>query len=355
MTTVIDAKVFADPLQIYYAMLQDIQKAEASVYLETYRFENDPVGIKFRDILTKQAKKGIKVTLLMDAWGTSLTEKFFKPLIDAGGKVRFFKKIRLSLNFISANHERDHRKLLVIDNKVSYISSINISNYNLNWRELSLRIKGGLSQGLLEAILKNYRLRNIYKLDKKRHTRVIRFDEFEIIRDVPSILIQKIKNKYLKLIKQAKKQIIIETPYFLPTKMLREALIDASRRGVSVKVFTPGRSDVAVVNILRQYNMGKLFEAGVEIHFFTPSNLHSKLLIVDDTFCVGSPNFDYRSFRYQFEIILSGKDEKIHELLKVYNLETASESIAFDHDVWKKRKLILKVIERLLLPFRHFL
>ncbi|MFC2113974.1 phosphatidylserine/phosphatidylglycerophosphate/cardiolipin synthase family protein, partial [Bacteroidota bacterium] len=349
------SRVFKDPLRIYYMMFEDIEAAQSSIYLETYRFENDPIGVKFRNLLTAKAKAGVQVTLLLDAWGTSVSEKFFKELTDAGARVKFFKKVRLTINFLSANHERDHRKMLLIDDHVCYLSSINISNYNLNWREFSLRLTGEITKVFVSVFKRNYNLKNTYKFDKKRHTQLIRYEGFEIVRDVPSVRLQRIRKKLVQYIKKASEQIIIESPYFLPTRMMMDHLIRAAKRGVEVKVIMPQRSDVTVVNVLRQHYLGRLYEGGVKILYFQPTNLHAKVMIADDRFYVGSANFDYRSFRYQFEIGLFGDDQGVFENVRNYCLNTLEECIPFDYQEWKNRGLTNKLMEVLLLPVRHFL
>ncbi len=350
-----DACLMGDPLDIYHSMLNDIENAQHSIYLETFRFENDPIGIKFRNLLSKKAKQGLEINILVDDWGTSVSEKFFKEIIYFGGHVKYFKKLRLALNFFSVNHERDHRKLLIIDDKISYISSINVTNYNLNWRESALRIKGDLSISLKEVFLQNFHLKNSYKFDKRKYTQPIHCGQLTIIPDVPSVRITPIRKKLLEMIRNASSFIHIETPYFLPTYLLREALMRAAKNGVKVEIVTSLRSDVTVVNIYRQRYFGKLYEAGVKIYFYQPSNLHAKLMVCDNNFYIGSSNFDYRSFRYQFEVGLFGKNALIMNELNKYIDGTMSDCIAFDIYEWYNRGITQKLLEWAIIPIRHFL
>lgn len=336
-------------------MLEDIEHAKNYIFIETYRFENDPIGVKFRNQLARKAREGVRIMVLTDAWGTSVNLRFFKPITDAGGEVKFFKSIRFVLNFFLINHERDHRKLLIIDDKISYISSINVSNYNLNWREFSLRMEGEMAIYLKKVFLDNYYLKNTYKFDKKRSSLPIKAGSFEIVRDVPSVRYQRIRKKFIQLIRSSKNQIFIETPYFLPTYMLTEALINAAKRGVDVNIIVPKRSDVTVVDRLRQYYLGRFHEAGVKIWYYLPTNLHSKLFIADNWFYSGSTNFDYRSFRYMFEIGLFGTQADVRETIKNHIAETLRDSIPFDYQEWKNRPGTYKMIEWLLLPIKHLL
>jgi cardiolipin synthase len=336
-------------------MLHGIENAKESIFIETFRFENDPIGIKFRNLLTKKAREGVKILLLLDAWGTAVNGRFFIDFIEAGGEVKFFKKLRFVFNFLSANHERNHRKLLLIDKQISYISSINISNYNLNWREFTLRLTGNICIAFKTVFLQNYNLKNTYKFDKKRHSRTIKKENLEIVRDVPSVRFQRIKKKLIFCINKSKQEIFMETPYFLPTYLLTDALIKAANRGVRVTIIIPRRSDVKVVDILRAYYLGKLHDAGIKIMYYLPTNLHSKLMLFDEKIYAGSSNIDYRSFRYMFEIGLFGEESKIYSEMRKHVDETLKECIDFDYDEWKNRKKTYKVLEHVLLPIKHFL
>jgi len=348
-------ETYSDPLKIYHAMLEDIANAKEYIYIETFRFENDPIGTKFKNLLVKKAKEGVKIKLLLDAWGTGASNKFFKPVTEAGGELVFFKKIRLVLNLLLANHERTHRKLLLIDDSIAYISSLNISNYNLNWREFSLRIEGTIATSLKKVFLESFYLKNTYKFDKRKFSTTIKIEETEIVRDVPSVRYQRIRKKFVQLIKSAHKEVFIETPYFLPTYLLSDAMIKAAKRGVEVNLIIPRRSDVGVVDRLRQYYLGRFFEAGVKIWYYLPTNLHSKLFIADNWVYVGSTNFDYRSFRYMFEIGLFTENKNIYQGIRNHIDETLKDCISFDYIEWKNRTRTTKLIERLLLPIKHLL
>ncbi|MCD4730659.1 MAG: hypothetical protein K8R74_08670 [Bacteroidales bacterium] len=151
-------------------------------------------------------------------------------------------------------------------------------------------------------------------------------------------------------------KIVIETPYFLPSFFVRKALMDAAKRGVEVKVIMPKHSDVGLIDLLRNRNLGPLHKNGVKQLFYTPHNLHAKILTVDsEVFAIGSPNFDYRSFRFQHEIVLIGMEPDVSKQLEIHIKETIENSIEFDYNIWKKRSAMQKFFEWILLPFRHLL
>ncbi len=350
--------VLDDPLKFYNLILGDIAKATKFVYLETYKFANDHVGVKFRDALTKKSREGVKVKILIDSWGRGpVSESFFTELIQAGGEVKFFEKIRLNTDIFTRGHRRDHRKIIIIDDVISYLGSMNITGYNINWRELAIRINGELSLVLRKIFIQNFANINPYIIPNKiTSTRSVRYGEWEIIRDVPSIPLQRLKKKYARMIRNAKKSVVIETPYFLPGYMLRKALIDAGRRGLDVKVIMPKHSDMRMIDILRNRYLGLLHKNNVNLLFYTPHNLHAKLLVIDDTvFSISSANFDYRSFRYQYEIALIGREPEVMTQLHEHIRGTLLSSEGFNYDKWYHRPLIEKIFEAFLIPFRHLL
>ncbi len=352
-----DFRIIDDTLQYYNLMLADISQAKEYIFLETYKFANDHMGIRFRDALTRKAREGVAVKILIDSWGRGpVSETFFTELISLGGEVKFFEKIKINSDIFTRGHRRDHRKIVVIDDTVSYIGSANITGYNLNWRELCLRIAGELTISFKKVFLENFNAFNPYIItNKATFSRTIKHESFEIIRDVPSFQFQRLKKRYTQLIRKAQHSVVIETPYFLPGFLLRKAMIDASNRGVKVTVIMPKHSDMRMIDILRNKYLGLLHKAGIRLLFYLPNNLHAKLLLTDEEiFSISSANFDYRSFRYQYEVALIGSDPEILRQLHEHIEETVRNSEVLDYDEWIRRPLIEKIFEWFLLPFRHF-
>jgi cardiolipin synthase A/B len=350
--------VIDDPLKFYNLTINDIVRAKQFIYIETYKFANDYIGIKFRDALTRKAHQGVKVKVLIDSWGRGpVSESFFEEMIRYGGEVKFFEKIKINSDIFTRGHRRDHRKMIVIDDEIFYMGSMNITGYNINWRELVLRGNGEMAIMFRKVFLQNFEAFNPYIIrNKLTYTKTLKHGDFELVRDVPSIPLQRMKKKYVQLIKKSESQVVIETPYFLPGFLLRKALIDAAKRGVDVKVIMPKHSDVRMIDILRNKYLGLLYKNKVKLLFYLPHNLHAKLLSIDNRiFSISTANFDYRSFRYQYEISLIGKDLEILRQLQEHIQETLNNSEDFSYDAWLKRPLIEKIFEGILVPFRHLL
>ena len=344
--------VLSSPPKIYRKMLSDIRSAKKEILLETYIYGGGSVGREFLEVLTKKASQGVKVRLLIDSWGSNVRKKFFKKLIDAGGEVRFFRELRYAIHFFNANHERNHRKLLVIDHRVSYVGSINITSAGLNWEELVLRIEGSLAVALRLSFNRSWRRFNLLRV---RRMKKIFHKDVEIIQDFPSMKYSPTERSYKRLIKKARKEILIITPYFIPSRGLRRAFRKALKKGVKIKMVIPKVSDVRIVDILRERYLGRLSKMGFEIYHF-PKVIHSKLLIVDDSFfLLGSSNLDYRSFKYQYEINLLGKSKKIVSSLRTIFARNLRQSSAFNYTRWKNRGVVKRLVERMIKPFRKYL
>ncbi len=350
-------KLFDDPLHYFNSMLADIKNAEKYIYLEMYRLANDSIGMKFRDALTKKAKEGKEIKILLDSWGTSLPQSFFKEFESYGGSVRYFKKMKFSFDFFTKNHRRNHRKLLIIDDQISYIGSGNLTAYSIVWREMMLRIKEEeLTLLFKKAFLESHQIFNKYIFNKFAGRKTLSYKSFSIIRDLPSIYRQAIKKKYETLINNAKSEVVLETPYFLPGFKLRKEMMDAANRGVKVIVIVPEHSDVKVVDLLRCKYLGHLHKNKINIQFHKYHNLHAKCMLVDrQIFAISSSNFDYRSFRYQHEIMLCGEEPVIVKEFSSHIDQSLKESVSFDYKKWLGRPRIQKFFEYILVPFRHLL
>jgi len=352
--TLTSHRLYSEPARFYEAMLHDIEQAERYIYLETYKFGNDEIGLLFRDALTKAAARGVQVKLLLDSWGVSYNELFFSELIGLGGEVRFFRKILYTFDFFTKNHRRNHRKFLLIDDHVSYMGSANITGYSLQWRESVIRLTGGITLVFKRSFLDSYRIYKKYIFNKFTFKKSKYIDQFILVEDMPSIYRQRIKTKLERLISRAKREIIIETPYFLPGYKMRKCLVEAARRGVRVKIILPRHSDVRSIDLLSSKYYGFYHSNNISLIFYSINNLHAKLLLIDDeTFGIGSPNIDYRSFRYQHEVMLFGTHKGIVEEVRNHVNETMVNCLDFDHQSWMRRPKIEKLLGWLLLPFRH--
>lgn len=352
-------QIFDDMMHFYNALLEDILQARKSICIEVFKFHDDFISKRICKELIFAVHRGVDVKILVDGWGTPHATKFFKEFVDKGGKLRIWDKARLTFNWdvILKSHHRNHRKIFTIDNEIAYIGSGNISDYNLEWKELILRAcDKSFAKKLYRVFHFQYVASEKIIPNKKKQLQPVFSDHFEILRDTPSLKRSLIKKRYIELINNAQKLIIIETPYFLPSSSLRYALEKAISRNVKIIIITSKHSDVKIVDILRNRYLAPFFEKGADVRLFKPNNIHAKLLCIDQKiFSIGSSNFDYRSFRYQYEVVAIGQDADIINQLCSHIFESMNDSEPFDYDTWKNRNRLEKLLERLIIPIRQLL
>lgn len=336
-------------------LLEDIRVAQKSIYIEIYRFRDDTVGRKFLSALSKKCKQGIDVLMIVDSWGTNVPETFFNPIKKHGGKVIFYEKLKFTWDFIASNHERNHRKIVVIDDNISHVGSANITEYSKNWRESIVRMEGKIAPVLKKMILNYAHNANNQFYKQNQYKKIVKFQDFLIIQDFPSIYQQKIKSHYERIIKKAKKEVTIISPYFLPGYKLRRLLAMIAQKSININIYIPNHSDVKMVDYLRDKYLGVLHRSGIKIWFYNGENLHAKILMIDGKkYVFGSSNFDYRSFRYMHEIMIQGQNPILGDFIQEFIDETQKKCSPFDYLMWKKRSQVSKIIGWILLPFRHF-
>jgi cardiolipin synthase len=348
-------QLFAKPTEWITILLEDILSAKRYIYVEMYRIHNDETGYKVCQALAQKAQEGVEVKVLVDSWGSSVLNPGFKEIQKHGGEVIFFKKIVITFNWFAKNHERNHRKLICIDDEISHLGSANISVYSLHWRESVLRIQGEICKTFKKLIVENIKV-NSAKIRLPSYYKRIKKDGFTIIRETPSIQFQKTKSFFEQLIHQAKHEITIITPYFLPGLFIRNALYKAAKRGVAVTIIMPAQSDVKAADYIRDLYLNHFHNKQIKLQFYRPDNIHAKVLLIDNqVYTLGSSNFDYRSFRYMYELTISGHQVEIIKLLETFIRETYMGCIDFEEYNKRKRPWYFYLYAALLLPFRRLL
>ncbi|MCF7872038.1 hypothetical protein K9L97_03305 [Candidatus Woesearchaeota archaeon] len=347
-------KLYDEPLKAYNDILSDIIKAKKSIYIEVYIYAGDSIGHNFREVLEKKALEGIKVKLLIDSFGSEVSESYFTKLKTLGAEVKFFRKFHLKWKFIAAHHKRDHRKMYVIDEEIVYFGSLNIEQQCLFWRELVINIKGSIVEQFVKIFMKNFNKRKFHFPNPLKRTNKIKYKDFELIADKPSHIFQSIKNRHIKLINKAKSRIILETPYFVPDLHFTNALKKAAKRGVKIFLITPRISDVKTVDLLKERYLGKLHKFGIKIYYYEPKILHAKLSIIDDAFLINTANLDYRSFLHQYELSLLGRNKLIMKGLESHIKQSIKDSSLFNYEVWKNRGFFNKMVEDILYLVKWF-
>jgi cardiolipin synthase len=296
--------------EAFAAMLEDIATARSSICFEIYHFEVAPLGERFLAAFVEAARRGVKVRVLADAFGSlNVPDEFWNPLREAGGDCRWFNPLTFRrLTF------RDHRKLLVCDHQAAFVGGFNLSpDYEgdgiaRGWRDLGLRVTGPLASSLVESFDDMFARHGFEhppftRLRPASARRRVPCPDGMVLLNGPGRGANEFKRAFLHDLRRARRVRIVAA-YFLPTGRLRRALLKAARRGCAVELVLAGQSDVAISQLATRALYRRFLAAGASIHEYEPQVLHSKLILVDDAVYVGSSNLDPRSLHINYELML---------------------------------------------------
>ena len=355
----------------YPNLLTDINNAKHTIHIQYYIFRFDEVGNELIQLLIQKAKAGLEVRFIYDDYGSlGLNQAVLKRMRSYGIEAWPFAEIRL-FAFTDRLNYRNHRKIVIIDGKVSYVGGINIGNeYNNQlddgikrtfWRDSHLRIEGQAVAYLQNIFLNDWNFCTGQQVDIED---VISAD-FEQWPDTENKMLQIIASgpdspqpsilfSILHAINIAKTEILITTPYFIPNPALMMALKMAVLRDVTVKILVPDKSDSKVVNAAAQSFYYELLTVGVEIYKYTKGFVHAKTMVVDSFLSImGTANFDERSFELNFEVNVTIYDESFAKQLKASFINDIKDSAQLQLEAWENRsavKIFTEKIARLVSP-----
>jgi cardiolipin synthase len=326
------ATLLQDGRAAYGAMLQAIRGARSSIHLEMYIFEAGDVGREFAAALAERRRAGVEVRVLYDSVGSKDTPaEFFEGMRRQGIEVVEYNPVSTAslLEKGLALQHRDHRKLMVVDGRVAFLGGINISKTygpaprgpggsapaptadmpfeDRPWRDTQLRLEGPVVAQLQRLFLEQWaRERKDSPLAGARYYPQLGPAGSEIVRAIAGSPDDGVDALYVALISaidNAETQVRITNAYFVPARELREALENAARRGVDVRLVLPSRSDSwLVTNAARSY-YDELLSAGVKIYEREGRLLHAKTASIDGVWStVGSTNLDWRSLVHNDEL-----------------------------------------------------
>lgn len=317
--------MFTDGSRYFDEILSDIKQAQHIIYIEMYIFTVDKLATRIVDALIAASERGVNVRVLVDGagnplWGGQMTKKMeragiatriFHPLPWrlwqwSRSFVRLPKLIKALYLLVNIN-SRNHRKVILIDHKIVYTGSFNISKCHLNkdddgdnWHDTGVKIISEDTTDLQQALnaawnhipvkerikefFQHINQNPIFRLNNTRHRRRILY------------------KRLLRRIDNATQRIWITNAYFVPDSFLLKKLRDAASRGLDVRILLPHYSDVIVMPWASTQFYFQLVKTGVRIFEYLPNILHSKTLIIDDWMTVGSSNLNHRSLRHDLEV-----------------------------------------------------
>lgn len=332
--------------EAYEAMLGAIESARVSLRLEVYIYRASPIGERFRDALVRACGRGVKTQVLVDALGSiSLPDKFWEPLVQAGGGFRWFNPLKFKrLSF------RDHRKMLVIDEEFAFVGGFNISpeyqgdGVTRGWHDTGMRVPQALAQELaasfdLSYALADYRHRRFTRLRRSAIQGSASTPDGQLLTTAPGRGPLFLGKALLADMNRARRIDLISA-YFLPTRQLRRALARAAKRGCQVRLILAGKSDVLLSQLAARRLYQGLMKAGVEIHEYQPQILHTKLFIFDDTVYVGSANLDKRSLVINYELMVRLQQPQIAAAARRFFGRTLSHCRKIEPAAWRASRTL---------------
>lgn len=311
-----DVRLLVDGCATYDALLEDVRAARVHIHLEYYIYHPDHSGTALRDALIERVQAGVKVRLLIDAVGGSRSRRFFKDFIAAGGELAWFHPPRFGrvwqrpwLNL------RSHRKIVVIDGRIGYTGSVNISDDHDErqredaFRDLHMRLEGEAVLRLQRVFVEDW----IYAAGDDACVGEIAAQTPQppdpgsvrtlVLASGPDSSWEAVHRLHVGAIHGARQRVWLATPYFVPGEAAMMALTSAALAGLDVRLLVPKRGDSLLVTLAARSYFDTLLEAGIKVYEYGPRMLHTKALLVDDHMVlIGSANFDHRSFRLNFEV-----------------------------------------------------
>lgn len=349
-------EIFTNGPQFYPAMIDAIRSATRSVNMECYIFQPGDVADQFIEVLSDRARKGVNVTIVVDAIGSfSLWGRPVRRLRDAGCRIEAYQ--RLHWYRLSRINNRTHRELLVIDGRIAFAGGAGIADWWMYpqgrlgpWRDTMARIEGPIVATLQGVAAENWLEccgeimtgpEYFPDLDRAGHTSAF------VVKSSPSDRATASRVAFQMLVEGADSDVHISTPYFLPDRAFRRALTQIAARGVSLTVIVPGAAtDQRWVRLASRRMWGHLLAAGIRIFEYKRAMTHTKVLIVDGLWAVlGTTNFDNRSFEHNDEVNVALRDEAVaRRLLDDYE-QDLRDSDEITLDVWRRRPLWEKIVE----------
>lgn len=369
-----DTRLLIDGPAAYGAMFRAISQARDHVNLETYIFDDDAVGHQLADLLIRKQAEGVQVNLIHDAVGTLRTPaEFFQRMAGAGIQIVKFNPVNPFSRRGWQINNRDHRKIVVVDGRLAFTGGINFSDVYSSgssriareptteegWRDTQIEIRGPAVAQFQRLFLETWQKQRGPPLAKRDYLPRLDRQGDKLVRVIASEANERINHLYLEIlsaITHAEETIHITMAYFVPDRQTIDALCDAARRGVDVKLVLPGFSDFPAVFHAGRSHYSTLLAAGVKIYERRDAMLHAKTAVIDGVWSsVGSANMDMRSFLHNNEVnaVILGTSFAIEmETMFRADLQRAT---AVDAQTWSSRSLILRLREQLARIWEYWL
>jgi cardiolipin synthase len=360
-----DIAVYTYGKEKFDVLLDDIAGAQHHIHLQYYIFNDDKIGHIIKEALIKKARQNVKVRVLYDDVGSwHAKNRFFEEMKKNGIEIFPYLKVAFPILTSKVNY-RNHRKVVVIDGRIGYIGGMNIADRYVYgnklglWRDTHFRIVGSGVYGLQASFLLDWYAVNNELINEKEYypkQKTYTDMKMQLVMSGPTTQWHTLMQASIFCISNAKKRIFIQTPYFLPTDGLNQALQMAALGGIDVRLMIPKRSDTRSAQMATYSYVDKMLDAGVRVFLYNQGFLHSKLLLIDDALtCLGSSNFDFRSFEHNFEINAFVYQETFAKKMKEMFERDILDCIEVSPTEWRERPITRRLAESFMRLFAPLL
>lgn len=347
------------------AMIGAIRAARDHVNLETYIFEADEIGRELADLLIAKQSAGVRVNVIYDSVGSLATPReFFDRMRAAGVSVLEFNPV----NPMEAKgkwdiNQRDHRKLLVVDGRIAFTGGVNISKVygkssflksrrsepppkdamDAAWRDTHMQVEGPVVADFQKLFLDTWQRQTGGQPREARYFPPLKAEGKSLVRAIgstPDRADFAVYKTYISALAHADKYVHLTTAYFVPDRQIIDAMVNAARRGVDVRIIFPSFTDVGILLYAGRSYYDELLRAGIRVYERKTAMLHAKTAVVDGVWStIGSTNLDMRSFLHNDEINAVVLSTEFADRMDALFQRDLQESTEITLDAWRKRGL----------------
>lgn len=352
-----------DGTQAYPAMLKAIGNAQRNIHLQTFIIGNDEIGKDFLDSIAEKARSGVKVRFLFDHFGSAAAV--------LGGLLNRYKQTpNMSIygwtqaNLLKRQFQinlRNHRKILIVDGVTAFTGGINLRNDNMNTasapaiRDYHFMIQGPVVQELQYSFLSDW-----YFITEENPRLLLQSDHFPLQSSKGPALarvvnsgptpeeMEAVAKVFFECINWAHKELLVVTPYFVPSPDILQSFKSAAMRGVDIRLLVPKENNHIYTGLAGKALYEELLDSGVRIFERKPPFMHAKAMVADGKVAlVGSANLDMRSLRLNYESNLLVFDHEFIRSLRTIMLDDFANSSEINSIEWRRRPLWHRMSENL--------